>query len=68
MNIVMKGESKDGPVAIIRRTPNGNDRFVKHELVTLHRELMCSRNEIYTIPVGEHLGDVSTEEIASAAW
>ena len=68
MNIAMKGESKDGPVAIIRRTPNGNDRFVKHELVTLHRELVCSRNEIDTIPVGEHLGDVSTEEIARAAW
>ena len=56
------------PVAVVGCAPDGDDRPVEHELVALHRELMCSRNEIYTIPVGEHLGDVSTEEIASAAW
>ena len=68
MNIVMKEESKDRPVAIIRRTPNGNDRFVKHELVTLHRELVCSCDEVDGIVVCECFGDICSEEETCSSW
>lgn len=31
-----EGEGKDGPIAVIWRAPDGDDRIVKHQFMTLH--------------------------------
>lgn len=55
------------PVTVIGRAPDGDDRFVKHELVALHCELMCARYEVDAVPVREYFGDVCAEEVARSA-
>ena len=58
----------NAPVAVVGRTPDGDDRLVEHELVALHRELVRTRDEIDSVPVREHLHDISAKEIAGPAW
>ena len=50
------------PVAIIRRTPDGDNELVKHEFVALHRQLMRPCNEVDGVLVRELLGDVCAEQ------
>ena len=38
-----KAAIEDVPVAVVWRTPDGDDRLVEHELVALHGELVCAR-------------------------
>jgi len=53
-------------VAIVRRAPDGDDRALEHELVALHRELVCTRDEVDAVVARERLRDVSAEQEAGA--
>lgn len=56
----------DAPVAVIWRAPDGDNRLVEHELVALHGELVCTRNEVDRVVVREYLRDIRAEEEACA--
>lgn len=58
---------RDPPVAVIRGAPNGDDFLVKHELVTLHDELMCSRDQVEVVGVDKLLDDVGAKEVARSS-
>lgn len=57
----------DSPIAIIWRTPNGDNCTVKHEFVALHRKLVGTGYEIDGIGVRKCFGDVGSEEETSPA-
>lgn len=55
------------PIAIIRRTPDGDNELVKHELVALHRQLVCSRDKVDSVLVRKLLRDVRAKEETGSA-
>jgi len=54
------------PIAIIGSRPYRDQRFIEHELVTFHYELMCSADQIDIVCVIECCDNVSSEKIASS--
>lgn len=54
---------RHAPVAVIWRAPHRNDGLVKHELVSVHGQLMCSRDEVNSIIVRKRFCDIGAEEI-----
>lgn len=64
----LDGTSRNSPVTIIWRAPNGDNRAVEHQLVTLHRELMRTCDEVERVIVHEGLGDVAAKEEPRTAW
>lgn len=59
---------KYSPITIIRRTPHRHDKFIEHDLVPLHSELMCSRDEFDVVGSGELFDYVAAKEEACAPW
>lgn len=49
------------PVTVIGSTPNCDNCLIKHELESIHGELMCSSNEVDGIVICKGFCDVGTK-------
>lgn len=54
-------DQKHAPITIVRRTPYSHYGVIEHELVALHRQLVCAGNEVDRVVVRKLLCDVGAE-------
>mmetsp|Transcript_36140 Transcript_36140/g.76131 ORF Transcript_36140/g.76131 Transcript_36140/m.76131 type:complete len:227 (+) Transcript_36140:106-786(+) len=55
------------PITVIGRTPHGHQRVVEHAPMSLHDQLMRSRDEIQIVTFVEHGDDIAPEQVSRAA-
>ena len=62
-----KSDERGAPITVIWCTPDSDNRPIEHHFVTLHGQLMCSSNQIYSVVVDELFRDVSAKEISGTS-
>ena len=57
-------QERDAPIAIVGRTPDGDNHSIKHHFIAFHGQLMRSGNQIYGVVVNELSRDVRAKEVS----
>lgn len=49
------------PITIIRSTPHGHDRFVEHQLIPFHSQLVSTGYQVYCVVMCKVFGYICTK-------
>ena len=60
-------ESRDRPIAVVRRRPDSQNSLVEVPLVAFHHELMCSADQVDAVGCVELLYHITAEQVAGSS-